>query len=232
MGKRGPKPRKSVNTRWSEELAYVVGLIATDGCLLNDGRHLEFNSKDKALVHTFRECLNLKNRIGKKTSGYTGRKDYYRIQFGDVHFHGWLRKIGLMPRKSKTLGGLKIPTRYFFDFLRGCFDGDGTIYSYWDPRWHSSYMFYISFVSASLPHLQWLEHNIRNNIGFAGKIGLGSRSYQLRYAKTASRILLKKMFYKENVQHLQRKFLNVKRILNIDDNHSKAQMAESVYAAA
>tara|TARA_Y100000310_G_C20520668_1_gene733509 strand:+ start:361 stop:1059 length:699 start_codon:yes stop_codon:yes gene_type:complete len=232
MGKRGPKPQRNVTTSWSRELAYVVGLITADGCLSKDGRHIEFTSKDKELVYTFRRCLNLKNTVGKKISGYTGRKDYYRIQFGDVHFHTWLQKIGLSPRKSKTVGKLRIPKRYFFDFLRGCFDGDGTIYSYWDPRWHSSYMFYTAFASASLAHLKWLQTTIEKTASISGKITRASRAYQLRYAKASSRTLFKKMFVGRKTHYLKRKFLKAKRIFEIDDTHSQAQMAESVYAAA
>ena len=33
--------------KWTPELAYIVGLITTDGCLSSDGRHLTFTSCDK-----------------------------------------------------------------------------------------------------------------------------------------------------------------------------------------
>ena len=45
----------------------------------------------------------------------------------------------------KKLKSVVMPKKYFFDFLRGHFDGDGSFYSYWDKRWKSSYMFYVSF---------------------------------------------------------------------------------------
>src|SRR5262245_38267293 len=37
---------------WSAELAYTVGLIATDGCLSGDGRHLSVVSKNIDLLQT------------------------------------------------------------------------------------------------------------------------------------------------------------------------------------
>ena len=231
MGKRGPKPRGKISTEWSPKLAYVVGLVTTDGCLSGDKRHIEFTSKDIELVRTFRKCLKIENVVGRKTSGYTGRKDYYRVQFGDVHFYEWLQELGLSSRKSKTLGRLKIPEHYFFDFLRGCFDGDGTIYSYWDPRWHSSYMFYIGFTSASLPHLQWLKESIEKLSDIPGKIKTGARSYQLMYAKKSSRTLFERMFHKKDVPCLKRKFTKAKKIFEIDNLHStNADVAELVYA--
>lgn len=195
MGQRGLKPQCATSIIWSPELAYAVGLITTDGCLSGDGRHIDFTSKDKSLVHTFKKCLNLKNRIGRKVSGYTGRKDYYRVQFGDVNFYNWLLDIGLSPHKSKILKELKIPNLYFFDFLRGCFDGDGSIHAFWDPRWQSSYMYYIQFASASYAYLEWMQKRIHKLSGAFGRIQPVTRSYQLTFAKRGTRVISARMFY-------------------------------------
>lgn len=196
MEKRGAKPQKQVSTEWSPKLAYAVGLIATDGCLSKDGRHIDFTSKDQDLISTFRECLGLKNKIGTKRSGFTCKKEYYRLQFGDVSFYNWLCVVGLSPHKSKTLGELIIPDKFFFDFLRGCFDGDGTIFAYWDKRWHSSYMYYVAFASASIDYLEWLQRTIFKLLNINGKIrGSNKICYQLAFAKQGSRILFNKMFY-------------------------------------
>jgi len=42
----GMKPKEKVHRVWSSDLAYAIGLIATAGCLLNDGRHIDFTSKN------------------------------------------------------------------------------------------------------------------------------------------------------------------------------------------
>lgn len=72
--------------------------------------------------------LDIKVKIGLKKSGETARTAF-RIQFGDVNFYKFLLRIGLIPNKSKRLSDLKIPNLYFFDFLRGHLDGDGSFYS-------------------------------------------------------------------------------------------------------
>lgn len=42
---------------WSDTMAHVVGLMATDGNLSRDGRHLAFDSGDIELIETFQACL-------------------------------------------------------------------------------------------------------------------------------------------------------------------------------
>lgn len=122
-----------VKIKWSPEFAYAIGLIATDGNLSKDGRHMTLVSKDMEQIENFISCLGLRGqKIGEHMSGLG--KSALRIQFGDVLFHSFLRSIGLTPAKSKTIGPVDIPKKYFFDYLRGCFDGDGYSYSYWDPR--------------------------------------------------------------------------------------------------
>src|SRR3989344_1486204 len=195
------KPQRKVKIRWSPEFAYAIGLLTTDGNLSKDGRHLDFTSKDREQLINFMKCLCIRNKIGFKSSGFRNKK-YTRIQFGDVLFYNFLLSIGLMPKKSKRIGILKIPTSYFFDFLRGHLDGDGTFYSYWDPRWRSSFMFYTVFISASKAHIMWLQKKIQGLIGLQGHItGKGKERtiYQLKYAKTESLVLLKKIYYSRSV---------------------------------
>jgi hypothetical protein len=134
---RGNQKNRNYWARWTPKFAYAIGLLTTDGNLSLDGRHFDFTSKDVQLVKTFRDCMGLLNvKIGAKVSGSSG-KTYPRIQFSNVRLYKWLLEIGLMPNKSKKLGAIKIPDEYFFDFLRGHFDGDGSCYSYWDQRWDS-----------------------------------------------------------------------------------------------
>jgi len=131
---RGSQKNKNYKIKWFPNFFYAIGLLTTDGNLSKDGRHLGFTSKDIQLAKTFKKCLDLTNvKIGTKTSG-SADKRYPRIQFSNIKLYQRLLKIGLTPNKSKTISKLKIPNKYFFDFLRGHFDGDGSCYSYWDPR--------------------------------------------------------------------------------------------------
>lgn len=204
---------------WSADFAYAVGLITTDGSLSIDGRHINLTSKDIDQIKTFARILGLKNKIGLKSSTYNPEGIYYQIQFGNVKLYRFLLSIGLTSNKTKTLGSLKIPDKYFADFLRGHFDGDGSTYSYWDKRWKSSFMLYTEFISASKDHLAWIEETIKRLYGISGKISV-CKIFRLRYAKKSSYEIIKVMYYKADVSCLKRKRSKIKAALGIISNNA------------
>ena len=224
MGKRGPKPEGKVKIEWSANFAYAIGLLVTDGSLSKDGRHICFTSKDKEQIDNFKKCLNIK----KIKTGINFGKDKiqfaYRSQFGDVSFYKFLNSIGISSNKSLTIGKLEILEKYFFDFLRGSFDGDGSFYSYWDPRWRSSYMFYLTFNSASYAHILWLREEIHKRLYIYGHVSKSKSKgsiYSLRYAKKEALEIIMKMYYNPKVVSLSRKRLKIEKALKI--NHKQQQ---------
>lgn len=222
MGKRGPKPKRT-EVVWSPELAYAIGLIASDGCLSNDGRHLFFVSKDIEQIENFKQCLDLKVKTGIHRAGIRMKnRIYHRVEWGDIFLYNFLLGIGLMPNKSKVIGELSIPDSYFFDFLRGSFDGDGSFYSYFDPRWKSSFMYYLTFTSASALHVDWLRATISRLLGVKGHISkMGGEGQSrnlisnLRYAKRESIVVMNAMYSTPCSVHLSRKRLKIERALRI-----------------
>lgn len=225
MGKRGPKPKGKVRIKWSGNFAYAIGLLATDGSLSKDGRHIDFTSIDIEQIENFKKSLGLEVKIGKKENG-TGFSAF-RVQFGDIEFCQYLNSIGLTQAKSLTLGKLKVPEIYFFDFLRGCFDGDGCSYSYWDPRWKSSFMFYISFCSASIEFIDWIRKEVENRLRINGHITSTKKKntyYQLKYAKKDSTTLIKEMYKHKKSVYLKRKKLKIDESLDIIQKQNNARV--------
>lgn len=222
MGLRGPKPKGKVHIKWSPDFAYAVGLLVTDGCIVDDGRHIIFVSKDMEQLHNFQKALQIEVPISHSRSGYT-KEMTTRIQFSDALFHDFLIDIGIPPNKTKIIDEIKVPSKYFFDFLRGHLDGDGCVYSYWDPRWKSSFLCYTTFVSASKEHIDWLQVQIQKQLGILGHMSTQQKKivYQLRYAKADSRTLWKKMYRKDSLC-LSRKRLKIKKILRIIAQQEKS----------
>lgn len=206
---------------WSGDLAYVIGLITTDGSLSIDGRHINLTSKDIEQIKTFARILNLKNKIENKKSSYNPKGSYYQIQFGNVKFYQFLLSIGLTPNKTKTLGPLGVPDKFFADFLRGHLDGDGYTYSYWDKRWKSSFMFYIGFVSASRSHLEWIQEKVQSLYLICGKIKYSGKStFQLIYSKRGALPLIEKLYHSNMVSSLARKRFKIEAALAIIKKHA------------
>ncbi|MDO8618977.1 MAG: LAGLIDADG family homing endonuclease [Candidatus Daviesbacteria bacterium] len=202
--------------RWSGNLAYVVGLITTDGSLSNDGRHIDFTSKDLEQIQNFIKILKLNNKIGLKSSGYSDKK-YFRVQFGNIKFYRFLLKIGLTPKKSKTLNKIIIPDRYFRDFLRGHLDGDGYTTSFWDSVYKNSFRLYMGFVSASGAHLEWISNQIKSLYNLHGSLRYSKQActFQLKYAKNSSIKLIDILYYQSDLPSLTRKRFKIEKALSI-----------------
>src|SRR2546428_14012079 len=49
---------------WSKPMAYLVGLTATDGCLITGRKAINFKSADRELVELYLRLLGRTNRIG------------------------------------------------------------------------------------------------------------------------------------------------------------------------
>lgn len=210
-----PAHKKTGKVAWSSHLAYAVGLIATDGCLYKDGRHISLTSADLDQIENFKRCLGKTNRVGLKSNGTSKIKKYYHVQLGDVVLYNFLLDIGLTPAKSKTINSLKIPDEYFFDFLRGHLDGDGSIKKYQDPICRNSTRLYVCFCSASDNHLHWLQDNINRLLGIKGYIEQ-RRTLSVKYltfAKYDSLLLLSRIYDDPRSPLLERKYQIVKDLI-------------------
>ncbi len=216
---------------WNPEIAYLAGLVASDGCLVNNNRHINITSKDREIIDTCQKILNMNVKVGIKIGGYSGSSSF-NLQFSNVSLYDFFLRCGLTPAKSKTIGPLLIPEQYYADFLRGYFDGDGTIYGYWDRRWRSSLMYYTQYVSASPAFLHWLQKmNGRLAHTSPGAIKPNARADTLSYAKADSRKLFSFMYYKPNLPTLSRKYHKFVDFLRADpyaDKELRARVLESV----
>lgn len=200
---RGQLARRTLELEWSPVMAYLVGLMATDGCLLSKRKQLNFKSEDEQLVRTFLECL------GRPPAYSTARtrlgKFVYFTQFGDVEFYRWLEGVGLMPRKSLVLGSLGVPNDHLLACVRGLLDGDGSLVNFWyDGAGKAKGRRYEGFVtvfnSASKPHLEWLRVSLARSLGINGALcpqppnERGTVMWKLAYAIRESAILLPHLY--------------------------------------
>lgn len=215
--KMGFKPQQKVKIKWSSAFAYAIGLIASDGNLHSDGRHLSFKSAEEELIQNFGVALNVSNKVTKSARGGEKVKKYFNLFFGDIVFYKFLNSIGLTEAKSKTIKAVEVPELYFADFLRGLFDGDGTFYTSWDKRWPSSFVFQVAFASASFYFIEWLKFKLVHLYGVKGVICKGDGVFNLRYMKGDTKKLNAVMYYRKNLLYLIRKYNKMQDAFQKDD---------------
>lgn len=128
---------------WSEGMAYVLGIIYTDGSIrpgiLRDpassdtvriGR-LTISQKEPELlkkVLKLMDCdakLLIRKRQVFKT-GIAGQTHYFHIN-SDIIYDDLIR-LGISPHKSRLIEFPRMPDQFVRHFIRGCWDGDGSFY--------------------------------------------------------------------------------------------------------
>lgn len=174
-----------------EDLWYFVGLLATDGCLSSDGRHVIITSKDLNFLESLRARLKISNCVGKKRSGLG--LIYYQIQIGGVDFYQFLEGVGLTPRKSLTLGKLLIDDKYLDHFLRGVIDGDGSIRTWLHPT-NGGEQWSLRIYSGSQDFIAWLRDEISSRFEARGVLHKDRSVFVLKFGKMAAQKILKRCY--------------------------------------
>jgi len=159
---------------WNPQMSYVLGVIAADGCLgikrlRKDGSSqffLDITNKDILLLKKIKRIMSAHQKICVKYREHSKKKKYYRIQIGHQEICKDLLKLGIRPRKTYHLKPIKVPNKYFPDFVRGFFDGDGTVYIY---KVNDTPQIKAAFGKTSLPFIKELNCRLCESLGIPQK---------------------------------------------------------------
>ncbi len=212
------KRQNKVKIDWNPDFAYIIGVIASDGCLTKNNSYVSFNQKDRELIENVKEGLDLDNKIS-----YYSPKDrdvgWYRFEFGDRNFCEFLNSIGIKNNKSTTIKKVEVPAQYLADFCRGLFDGDGSFFSYWDKRRPNTFRFTSTFASASKPFLTWLKSRLKESYSLTGSVvRKGDRVFRISYEKKSTLKLFDVMYYSDDLLFLTRKHDKMIKAFRKDPN--------------
>lgn len=111
-------------------MAYVLGFFSADGYITVNKRGGQFwciQITDKKLLEQIKKAIESEHKISTR-SGSGNESILYRLQIGSIEMCDDLRKLGLKERKTKNLIVPNVPNKYFADFVRGYFDGDGGVW--------------------------------------------------------------------------------------------------------
>ena len=203
------KVNKDFFKKWSYEMAYILGFLFADGNIIFTKRGTWFWSlqiTDKEILEDIKSAIDSSHNISERKN-IQNHKRLYRLQIGSKEMCGDLLKLGLTERKSKTIIFPKVPKKYFADFLRGYFDGDGGVWIGPKNKNQNSKNYIIStfFTSGSEKFLLSLRKILGEKGIFGGSLVKKERGFDLKYSVKDSLILCKIMYNSKCSLFLDRK---------------------------
>lgn len=192
--------------------SYIFGWIMSDGCLRREGRNktawgVRITSKDYKIIHWIHSILCKGNKI------YSEGK-YYQIKYRNQDGIEFLIKNGLIERKSLTVKMPSLPSECFHAFLRGYFDGNGSIILHQTK--HNMYG-QVSITSGSVDLLSELK-KILHGYGIESHVYLdGRKNNKAVYLRVTKRKDIERfyqlIYQDENCPCLERKLSKFKKLM-------------------
>ena len=157
-------------SQWSPQMSWVLGLLFTDGNV-GPGR-ITLSSVDIDLLEKVRTLLGSKRPIAKREQSYDKTKHIYVLEFYREKMREDCKGLGLHEKKSLTLQFPDVPEEYKRHFIRGCWDGDGSVFISGDKL-------RASYVCGSLGFIERLAEELLGNgicRGLSSQIKYGKKS--------------------------------------------------------
>lgn len=193
---------------WSPEMAYVFGYWFADGYMSSSRYRIGIASKDLDHLKMIKYIIGPEGRIRKRNIS--------EIIIDSKYAWKSLEKLGGIPRKSKNAKMPNIPKEYLNHFIRGLFDGDGTV-----VLSKTNYP-QVGFASGTRSFLDELNHilPIEGNViveSCHNKIYHKIKGFSCSlyfYGKRAQEII--KFMYDKSSIHLERKYTRCQKALQWD----------------
>lgn len=185
---------------WTPEESWLAGLIWADGCLSEDGRVM-LRTVDVELI---RHAERISGAVAhQQIDSRPGRRPVWSVRFGAAAVVERLRERGLTPRKSLTAPFPMVPHRW--DFVRGYFDGDGTVGLYRNPTAPNLRRLRSGFVGSG-EFLDGLLGELRSvGIGDRVRVGRHSSIHRVQFNHADSLELERVMYENDDAPRLSRK---------------------------
>ena len=132
----------AINEHYFDEIdtqnkAYILGFLYADGCnnLKKSTISMSLEEGDREILERIRVEVGSEKELefidysNKHDFGYT-YKSQYRLLLFSVHMCRTLEKHGMTPNKSLSLTFPHMDDKLLRHFIRGMFDGDGSIYKH------------------------------------------------------------------------------------------------------
>jgi intein/homing endonuclease len=161
--------RVSVDWQGFEELstdwhAYWAGFIAADGCVFAHGGSARVQVILKATDDDHLRDLQLGLKTKVPVTLYNGQRNVAKLIIYNWDLVTALAKWGIVPNKTLTMPWpAQLPTTAIPAYIRGYFDGDGTIYQRYRSAPGTTWTETVCrFISGSVPFLEGLQQELKS----------------------------------------------------------------------
>lgn len=200
----------------TQEKAYILGFIYADGFVGDEKyNNIVISINDLQLLQEFAKELEFTGDIRKtKKGGFENSKCGYCINFSSQVIASRLRELGLCPNKSLIMTSIpKINSELIRHFIRGYFDGDGSIilshntsyYKNKDKITKYKYPTYMFDILGTKPFLE----EIKIVTGFRYVKILDTKTEQIKCLRISAKKEFENIFdylYKNSTIKLERKY--------------------------
>ena len=170
----------------TEEKAYWLGFLYADGCVHSNNYEISVNITDKEHIEKFKTAIKAFNHSITEIQDkrFQNAKTLYQFSIRDKQLHQDLIKWGCIPQKSLLINKIpNIPRDYVSHFLRGYFDGDGSLHYL---RGTNNYR--ISFVGTK-DFLNDIQKELQTNVSLQSNIAGKAYVLQIAGRRQVERIL-------------------------------------------
>lgn len=206
----------------TDNKAYIFGIISSDGSVCN-GLSIVLSNKDIEILENLKSELNSTHPIKEKNG-------YVHFCISNKKIKKDLFSLGLLLNKSQN--NLKFPNledKYISHYLRGIFDGDGSIYE-------NNGEYTVSFSGGEQFLMQIKDYFLIYGINSYLRYRYGSENKNSCMLEIRGSVQIQKIFlllYKDSVLFLKRKYnkflLNAKKFHNfMKKSHSRNGNKEKI----
>lgn len=200
------KINESFFDKQTPESLWVLGFIFADGSL-GKGYRIELTQKEPEILQKINVLMNSNYPITKRHNGGWSKEDIYRLRINSKRLYIALEKYGLHPNKSLDIKFPELDKSIINHFIRGYFDGDGSIYIISKIIKGKRYLSLRTKIIGSKKFINKLKSIIYQHYGINGSLNIIKRNKEVRYCTQKTKKLMD-ILYKESIEatRLDRKY--------------------------
>jgi hypothetical protein len=202
----------------NETKAYFLGLIYSDGCISRTSLRLSLQEEDDYILNKFLNVIESESKLYHLPKRIESHKNQKLVSISNIKMVNDLYNLGVTKKKSliiKFPNNDQVPDEYLNHFVRGVFDGDGSVFKY--ERLINDKKYIESGVSITSSNYFIIE--LFNRLKFGNIYQTNNdKNLVLSFKK---KIELRKIFeylYKDSTIYLTRKYSKFLEILDIIEN--------------